>query len=272
MYTRARWTNVPNRGRNMTFVDQTHSPAAGASLWENCPTLALLDPYVGWQYFEDFIAVPVTATTLVPPAWTFTGDVANASMTFPISLMGGVANISVGATDEDESYYQLGSAVTVAPFCITDASEKMVFFEIRVKAMQHAAFACFVGLAEEGAAAADFLTDVTGVIADKDFIGFNVLLATPAAWNYTHRLAGQAVVTQAGVAVNADDWHRLGFYFDGASTVRLYIDGVLNATTYLTSAATFPSGQEMSPILALKSTAAGAKNIQVDYIKCVQIR
>lgn len=266
MRTRSRWAG----NSNLTFVDADNSPANGKSLWELCPQLALLDPAVGFGYFEDFLNVPVTPTTLVPPAWCFTGDVANASMTFPISLTGGVALISVGATDEDESYYQLGSAVTVAPFVLTDAG-KSLWFEIRVKAVQHAAFACFVGLAEEGAAAADFLTDATGVIADKDFVGFNILTATPAAWNYTHRLFGQAVVTQAGVAINADDWHYLGFWFDG-TTVRLFIDHVLNATTYLASAGTFPSGQELSPIIALKSTTAGAKYLQVDYIKVVQLR
>ena len=272
MRTRARWLNVPNRGQNMVFVDQTHSPAAGTSLWEACPQLALLDPYVGWTYFEDFIHPAITPATLVPYDWAFTGDIANASMTFPISLVGGVANVSVGATDEDESYYQLGKAVTVAPFVITDNSGKMVFFEIRVKAMQVAEFACFVGLAEEGAAAADFLTDASGVLADKDFIGYNILSATPTAWNYTHKKAGQAVATQAGVAVNGADWHRFGFYFDGLHTIRNYINGSLNATTYLTSAATFPSGEEMSPIIALKSTTVGAKNIQIDYIKVAQIR
>lgn len=256
----------------MVFVDQTHSPAAGTSLWELCPQLALLDPHVGWTYFEDFIHLPITPTTLVPYDWAFTGDVANASMTFPVSLVGGVANISVGATDEDESYFQLGKAATVAPFVITDASSKMVFFEIYVKAMQVAEFACFVGLAEEGAAAADFLTNASGVIADKDFIGFNILSATPTAWNFTYKKAGQAVQTAVGVAVNGMDWHRLGFYFDGLHTVRIYVDGALYATTYLTSAAVFPSGEELSPILALKSTTAGAKNLQVDYLKIVQIR
>lgn len=261
----------------MVFADRDYSPYTGASVWHNCPQIALLDPTVGWIFYEDFLALPCDVTLHDPTGWTMQTDIApgGGPMTFPVSFLGGVASVTTGgAADNDETYFQAGHSKTVAPFWMVDASARALFFECRVMAAQHLSNSIFVGLAEEGACAANFLSNDDGVIADKDFIGFNILDATPAAWNYTHRLSGQVVVTQVGVAVNADDWHRFGFYFDGLHTVRLYINGALNATTYLTSAATFPAGQEMSPMIAVKTgaVAGNAKIVKVDYFKVVQIR
>ena len=177
-------------------------------------------------------------------------------------------------TDNNETYLQFGAggSDTAAPFVITDSNGKPVFFEAYVAAAEHADEGVFVGLAEEGAAAANFLVDNTGAVADKDFIGFNILTATPAAWNVTWKKAGQTVQTVAGVAVNADDYHIFSFFFDGASTVYFYVDRVLVSTQALTSAATFPSGQALAPILAVKTGEGTAKSLNVDYIKVWQAR
>lgn len=271
MRTRARWKNVPNRGQNMTFVDTDHSPAAGKSIWEACPQLAMLDPSVGFSFMEDFLSFPIDDTTANPTAWKLAGDTATGAVTTPAGILGGVINVATGALDNNETYIQLGTA-TFEPFCITNASGKPVYFEARVKSLQHADEAIFVGLAEAGCAAADFLADNTGVPADKDYIGFRYKTDAPTEWDFAYKKAGQAEQEAAAVAVNADDWHTFSFYFDGASTIYVYIDGVLQATTHATSGATFPSGEEMSPIIAIKTGAAAARNVQVDWIKVAQLR
>lgn len=273
MKTLAFWRNVANRGRNMIFRDEELSPSAGASpVAERCPSLALLcDPQVAFQFFEDFLTLAFDDTTGNPTAWKFTGDHA-AYATLPASVVGGILNLACGDTDNDETYIQLGQA-TSEPFKITDASDHPLWFEARVKALEHADVGIFIGLAEAGCAAANFLVDNTGAVADKDFIGFNILTATPTAWNTTWKKAGQNVATNAGEAgTNADDWHIFGFFFDGESTVTFYADGVACTTTATTSAATFPSGEEMSPIIAVKTGEGVAKNVQVDYIRVVQAR
>ena len=272
MKTKPLWTQVPNCGPNLTLIDRDYSPAAGASVWHNCPQLALLDPYVGWTFFEDFLDMPCDDTTHNPTAWSYSG-IHPSQITFPISLLSGVIQLDSANTDLDETYIQAGHSVTVAPFVITDASLNPVFFEARVRMLEIADLGAFIGLAEEGSAAAGFLTDATGVLVNKDLIGFNILNASPTAWNFTYKALGQVVYTQANVVANdGATWVRLGFYFDGLHTVRTYINGVLNATTHLTSAATFPTGEEMSPIIAIKTGEGVLKRIQVDYIKVVQIR
>jgi hypothetical protein len=122
----------------------------------------------------------------------------------------------------------------------------------------------------QAAAAANFLTDDSGVVVDDDFIGFNILTATPAAWNVTWRNAGQAVQAVTAVAVNADDWHIFEFWYDGATTVTFWSDGTAHATTATTTAATFPFNEEMGPILACKSGDGAAKLLQIDWLRIVQ--
>ena len=274
MRTRARWKNVANLGQNMAFVDDQFSPASGVSIWAGAPILAMLqDPQVGLLYHEDFLSLPVDDTTGNPVNWAFSSDTASGGITAP-KVAGGVIQVATGGVDNNESYVQLGAygGATAAPFFITDANSKPFWFEVYCKALQHADMGVFIGLAEEGCAAANFLADNSGVIADKDFIGFNLLTATPAAWNATWRLAGQAVQAITTVAVNADDWHRFGFHYDGLHTVTFYIDGTAHATVALTSAATFPSAQALAPIIAVKTGEAVAKSVQVDYIRIAQIR
>jgi|LSQX01.2.fsa_nt_gb hypothetical protein len=275
MRTRFRWRNVANRGRVGNYYDQEYSPTFGTDpINERIPSLALLaSPRVGFEFFEDFLTLPLDDTTRNPANAKWVSDTAADSITLP-KVVGGVVNVATGGTDNNETYIQFGGAasITAAPFKITDASGKALWFEARVRALEHADEGVFVGLAEEGAAVANFLTDNSGAVADKDFIGFNILTATPAAWNTTWRKNGQAVVTNANVVANADDWHYFGFFFDGESTVTFYIDGVAHATTATTSAATFPSGELMAPIIAIKTGEAVAKNVQVDYIRVVQAR
>ncbi len=223
------------------------------------------------KYVNHFVSLPLDDTTRNPLEWDFQSDTANDALTLPVSNVGGVMQIAVGAGGNDETYMQLGGSTiaTAAPWVIGGAAgvanTKPLYFGIRVKALEHAATSAFVGLAEEGCSAANFLADATGVVADKDFVGFNILVASAAAWNITWKKNGQAVQTAANVVANADDWHIFEYYYDGATTVNFWVDGTLSATTATTTAATFPGGEEMAPIIALKGQAA--KNLQVDWLR-----
>jgi hypothetical protein len=223
------------------------------------------------KYTEHFVAPPTDDTTANLLGWITATD--HNAITQPASLTGGVIEVPCGNTDNDEYYTQLGLA-TNEPFVIGGAAGIAngypVYFGARVKALEHADEAYFVGLAEAGCAAANFLTDNSGVVADKDFIGFNTLTATPDAWNMTWKKSGQAVQTTAGVAVNAADWHIFEFFYDGSTTVTFFIDGVASTTTATTTAATFPGAEEMSPILAVKTGEAVLKRLQVDWLRVFQ--
>lgn len=274
MKTIARWKNVANLGQNMILGDAQFSPAAGTSIWDGCPILAMIqDPRVGILYHEDFLTLPIDDTTGNPLGWKWVSDTATGAVTLP-KVAGGVVQVACGGVDNNETYIGLGAigGDTAAPFFITDANSKPFWAEFYVKASAHADEAFFVGLAEEASAAANFLADNTGVPADKDFIGFRTKCDASAEWDVAWRKNGQAEQEIAAAAVNADDWHRFGIHYDGLHTVTFYIDGTAHATVALTSAATFPSAQALAPIIAVKTGEGVAKSIQVDYIRIAQIR
>jgi len=262
-----------NLGRNSIFRDTALSPAKGTSIWELCPQLAGLDPAVGFLFFEDFLTLPLDDTTRDPTNALLYSDTGTDAVSLP-KLAGGVMQVACGGVDNNETYVQFGGATqaTPAPFAITNASNKPVWFEARVKALEHADEGLFVGLAEEDAAQAAFLAVNTGVPADKDFIGFRVKCDASDEWDIAWRKDGQAEQEIANVVANADDWHTFAFLFDGVSTVYFYVDRTLVTTQALTSAATFPSGELLAPIVAVKTGEGVAKNIQVDYIKVFQAR
>lgn len=271
MKTASYWKNQANLGSNLVFRDKDLSPSVGASIWESCPQLAALDPAVAFTYYEDFLTLPVDTNGDPNVGWKWTGDHSNYAG-ISAGGAGGILTLACGDTDNDESYMQLGQDGTEEGFVITSSSGKAVWFETRVKAEQHADMGVFIGLAEAGCSTGNFLTDNTGAVADKDFVGFNILTATPAAWNVTWKKNGQTVQAVTSAATNADDWHKFAFMFDGASTVTFYVDGAAVSTVATTTATTFPSGEELQPILAIKTGEGVAKSIKVDYIKVVQLR
>jgi hypothetical protein len=268
MRTRFDWRNLTSAGRNGAYRDAQYSPALGASVWETCPQLAALDPAVGFGLFEDFVYTPLDIAGGVLAGIIVTGD--HKTITLD-KAAGGVLTMACGNTDNDEFYLQMAATATHAPFVITDASGKPLWFSARVKAVQHADASWFVGMAEENMAA-DSMADNTGVLADKDFIGFNIIAASPAAWDIVWRKNGQVQQRAAAVAVNADDYHTFGFVFDGGSTVYFYVDGVVSATTATTSAATFPSAQNLSPFFGVKTGEGVDKSLSIDYVKVFQVR
>ena len=136
----------------------------------------------------------------------------------------------------------------------------------------------FLGLAEEGSAAADFITDADAM-ADKDFIGFKILADALTTLKFVYKKAGQTeqVVFSYGTAIAVDTWYKVGFIYDPSATaakkITAYVDNV-EQTTYVTStnlaAATFPLGEEMSPIFGVKNSAATAKKLKLDWYALLQ--
>lgn len=64
------------------------------------------------------------------------------------------------------------------------------------------------------------------------------------------------------------DYHRYGFYFDGAGTITPYIDGT--AGTALST--TVCDDEELAPTLMVRAGNANARTLTVDYIRVVQER
>lgn len=187
----------------------------------------------------------------------------------------GAVVITSAATDNNESWLQPGDTKSVCGIISTTAGDnKMLAAEFRVKIGVLAETGFFMGLSEEGLAAADTLVDDTGALASKDMIGFHCPMhATAPVINFVWRKAGQTAVTLISTlkTVVADTYYNLGFVYDPTAPdsrkITVYLDNA-EQTTYGTAAqlalATFPNGEELNVLMGQKVGAAAAKTTTID--------
>ena len=178
---------------------------------------------------------------------------------------GGVVRLSLDATDNDESWLISGN--NTAGFMKITAGKKFAF-EARVRVNQIVDQALFVGLCEEAFAASDGFTDDSGVLADKDYIGFRVLTAAPAGLDTATRTSGDAaetVIQDGAQTLVAGTWYKLGMKCDG-TTITFYVDGVALGTTTTTAGTGVPDGEELAVAFGLKNGTAAARTMDVDWV------
>lgn len=196
---------------------------------------------------------------------------------------GGVISIGTDNTDNDEVWLQAaGSTGVFGAISDTAGSSKLTIFETRFRLPQvTSTYNLFIGLAEEGLAAADTITDA-GALASKDFFGFHVAESDGDALNFVYRLAGQNAVTKiSGVqALAADTWYKAGAIFDpsapASKRIKVYV-GNTEQSTYVTATniatATgdaFPDGEEMSFLVGVKNQTTTASTVLVDWFRYFQ--
>lgn len=176
----------------------------------------------------------------------------------------GVVALTTDGDDDQENWLQHGSATSVnAVISDTAGSDKFLAWECRFKTSALVGN-LFVGLAEEGLAAADTITDA-GAMADKDYIGFYALEGAPTALKFGYNLSGQTDVAVATVqTLEANTWYNVGFVYDpdavAGERIKVYVDNVEDADARVTATAiatstgsAFPDGQEMSTLLGHKN-------------------
>ena len=193
----------------------------------------------------------------------------------------GVIRLATGGTDNNEVWLTNGGAKgAIAKISSTAGGHAKLIFEARVRFQQIVAQNFFIGLAEEGLAAADTVTDA-GAMADKDFIGFRVLEGDSDGLDTVYRKAGQTeqVVQDVAETLVADTWYRLGFVFDpnaaASERIRFYIDGAElsgKVTKANIEAATFPAGEELGILIGAKTGAAFTKTFDVDWVRVLKVR
>lgn len=242
------------------------------------------------HFFEDFtsLAIPLApasnaAVYAGDHGWYSYEDTGDA-ITQLATDDNGVINISIAATNNNESWIQAGSATSVAFTPRTKANGgTTILFEARVN-MSTLVGNMFVGLMEEGEAAADTLSD-SGVVADLDFIGFHVAEGTPTVGTFKYNKTsssvsdGTVVIASTNTFV-ADTFVKLGFIVDmqdndNSKRIKVFVDGV-ELGTYVTNTAyenttLFPTGEEMHCIFGGKNNNA-AKVVRCDWIRCAQLR
>ncbi len=250
----------PNYGKNMSFYDDIFSQ--GKTIWDTAPQLAALDPSAAfsqlWEMFD--IVYKATDDPAVDQSldfWIFTLTqtfVASAhSITLPDSL-GGVANITTSDTDNDSVELQWNTE-TVA----LNQNQPM-WFEIRMQISSITQSDYIVGLCITDTAIIDAVSD--GIYFMTNDADANIDVVTEKN--------GSATTTDTGTDFVANTWIRLGMYFDGGSSDRVYffIDGVQVGF----HTANIPDDEALTVSVAIQNGEGAAMTTMIDYIKVVQVK
>jgi hypothetical protein len=188
--------------------------------------------------------------------------------------VGGVIRLATGATDNHEAWLAgQGNTGTLGVISDTPANAKLMIFEARVRFTQvsNDGGAIFVGLAEPGTAANSAKVDDTGVMSDKDFIGFNTIQADGDLLSINYKKAGQTQqAVGSGTAIVAAKYYKLGFVYDplDSKKIKFFIDNVELAdgvSAANIAAATFPDGERLTFLAGIKNGAAAATSLDIDW-------
>jgi hypothetical protein len=143
----------------------------------------------------------------------------------------------------------------------TSGDDKLLVFEARVR-MSDLVGNRFIGLGEEAFAADSAITDA-GALVDKDWIGFFALEGAPTILKFGYKKSGQTVqvpIASGLQTLAVDTWYKMGFIYDPlaptSERIKVFVDNVENITKVTgtnIAAATFPDGEEMSPVFGVKN-------------------
>lgn len=225
---------------------------------------------------DDFLGF-TGATTAYYGTTPYTGYIDTGNTIAQLATeVGGVVQLTTDGTDNDEVWLSPGGAASVlGVISDTAGADKKLIFEsrFRVSSVADTSMRMFVGLSEEGLAAADTATDA-GAMADKDFIGFSIAEGDGDALTFTYKKAGQTVQVPFtfGTALAASTWYKVGFIYDptqpASKRIKIFVDNV-EQSTYVTATqiatATFPDAEELNFLAGFKNGGANAKNMALDW-------
>lgn len=183
--------------------------------------------------------------------------------------------MSVGATDNHEAWMTSGGNIgALGRFSCTAGQERFAAFEVIFSVPQIGANngCIFLGMAEPGLAAANTKVDDTGVMVDKDFIGFNTVQATPDQLDIIFKEEGstQQTVLANALTMAVDTLYNAGFVYNPkwppSKRFRFYINNT-ELDYYISdaqmAASTFPNAVMMAFLAGLKTGSATAAHLDI---------
>jgi len=249
---------------NGTFLEG----GPGSGLWAGCPSPIDPDPYKAIVLFDDFLTGVDTGTH-----WITLDDAGTGTNTYGDQLGGSLNVVTAGA---DNDYHAMQSTAE----CFDLASTKELWFEARFRLNEANTneSAWWFGLSNTDTTGG-FQANTAGPLASYDGILVWKDEATMSIDVETSNAASQDTETNIATFVT-NTWTRVGFHVSAAATTGVctaYYDvaagtGALtahSATMNITRAGMEP----MHVVFGVKAGPSnGAETLEVDYIKCVQMR
>jgi len=243
--------------------------ATPPALWRGAPSLAENDPSVFHMLFDDFL-YPASATASDVMAWTAVNDGGTGTPAFQ-DAAGGIFNVVTAAADNDYAAYS-----SVAENWLF-AAGKELWFEARFKISEATTneSTWWFGLSDT-LTTGGMQANTSGPLASYDGALIWKTPETALTVNFETSNAGTQNTQSAFATSISNTWHRAGFYFDGTATTSTITPYFHNGTSWTVGSAsdiTLSGLEEMHVVFGVKAgPTAAAETLQIDYIKCLQLR
>jgi hypothetical protein len=218
----------------------TRFPNGVTNVGEDSPfaDLTMPAPTKFHTYYEDF-------DYYVAANWTVTETQAGATQALTDGD-GGLLLITNTAADDDlVALQKVGESYRFA-------SGKELFFEARLKVSDATQSDVVIGLQ---------ITDTTPLdVSDGVFF---IKADGSTSVSLLVEKDGTATTTSSVATMANDTFISLGFYYDGASSIQYFVDGVVKGTSVTTN---LPDDEDMTVTIALQNGEAVAKTMTVDYV------
>lgn len=202
------------------------------------------DPSALHVFFNDF-------DTYAAGDWTI-GDVGTSTVALA-SGDGGILTIETGALDDNHSYFQTAAA------SFTFEAGKAFWYKARFKLDEVIQSDVLMGL---------YLIDASPIAsAPTDGVWFSKLDGSTTL-NAIQAKSGGSVVTTAITTMVADTYVTVGFYYDGASSFKYFLNDVVVGSAAATNLPTVP----LAVSFVIQAGEAAEKTLSIDYILAAKER
>jgi hypothetical protein len=233
----------------------------GSSMWTGAPSPA--DPSyesLVHQYFNDFVML--TRDYDATNDWTMTEVHGGETQAIRADVVGGTLLLTNNATTDNS-----GCQIHFKQEQFKFAANKTLWFEARIKAAARK-----VGANSE-------IDIIVGLWKDEDLKAVADNMAADGAhfhvddetkvWKFTASKGGTHTGTLTTAVDLSADWVTLGFKVNGVTSIVPYINGV--AQTAVT--ATMQDTEELAiGFMVRNGDAAITQTLEIDYVRCVQLR
>ena len=209
--------------------------------------LGTMDPTKYIAFFDDFLGYDLADWLIT------TTEAAGAATELTINGHGGLLQITNGTADNDLDFLQWKGGTSSTPnetFLFT--AGKKAWFKARLKVSDATESEFVVGLQ---------ITDTT-VLAVTDGVFFQKDDGDALLDFHVEKNSTQTDATGIHTVV-ADTFLVVGFYYDGVSAIKYYVDDVHKGTTVTTN---LPDDEELTVSFGIQNGEAAAKVLTIDYI------
>lgn len=238
-------------------------------LWKHAPSSNEQDASLFFEIFDDFLN-PASATASDVQAWTAINDGGTGTPAFQ-DAAGGIFNVVTAAADNDYAAY----SSVAENFLFAAAKELWFEARFRISEATTSESTWWFGLTDT-VTTGGMQANTSGPLASYDGALIWKTPETALTVNFETSNAGTQNTLSAFATSISNTWHRCGFYFDGTATTSTITPYFHNGTSWTVGTAqsiTLSGLEEMHLVFGVKAgPTAAAETLQIDYVKCLQLR